>query len=121
METQEKTADVRVTHFPEGQLDAHELLRALQAIRNGDFSVRLPGEWTGLAGKIADTFNDIVIANGRLASELERVGKAVGKQGRTSHRVRCDRHTGSWGEMETSVNTLVDDLIWPTTEVTRTI
>src|SRR5207342_1064092 len=28
---------------------------------------------------------------------------------------------GAWGEMETSVNTLIDDLLWPTTEVTRVI
>ena len=30
------------------------LLGAMQAVRNGDFSVRLPGDWTGLPGKIAD-------------------------------------------------------------------
>ena len=29
--------------------------------------------------------------------------------------------SGAWGEMESSVNTLIDDLLWPTTEVTRTI
>ena len=28
---------------------------------------------------------------------------------------------GAWGEMESSVNTLIDDLLWPTTEVTRAI
>jgi hypothetical protein len=39
------------------------VLAPLQTIRNGDFSVRLPGSWTGLSGKIADTFNDIVAAN----------------------------------------------------------
>ncbi|MGC1786083.1 MAG: hypothetical protein WA718_05035, partial [Terriglobales bacterium] len=36
------------------------ILASLQTMRDGDFSVRLPGNWTGLAGKIADTFNDIV-------------------------------------------------------------
>ncbi|MFL6712076.1 MAG: HAMP domain-containing protein, partial [Sulfurifustis sp.] len=90
-------------------------------MRNGDFSVRLPAEWTGIAGKIADTFNDIVTANARLASELERVGSAVGKKGRTNQRVRCERQAGAWGAMENSVNTLIEDLLWPTTEVTRSI
>ena len=28
---------------------------------------------------------------------------------------------GAWGEMEVSVNTLIDDLLRPTTEVTRAI
>ncbi|HWV93897.1 MAG TPA: HAMP domain-containing protein, partial [Vicinamibacterales bacterium] len=98
-----------------------ELLSALQAVRDGDFSVRLPGDWTGIEGKIADTFNEIVASNARMASELERVGTVVGKQGQTRQRVKFGRPTGSWGEMEASVNTLIDDLLWPTTEVTRAL
>src|SRR5689334_22058840 len=43
--------------------DLHQMLHALQAVRIGDFSVRLPGDRTGLTGKIADTFNEIVAAN----------------------------------------------------------
>jgi len=37
--------------------DLHHMLQALQAMRVGDFSVRLPAERTSIAGKIADTFN----------------------------------------------------------------
>jgi HAMP domain-containing protein len=101
--------------------DAHALLRALHAVRDGDFSVRLPVDWTGLDGKIADTFNEIVTSNARLADELKRVGQAVGKQGKTRPRVQTHRHTGAWGEMEASVNALIDDLLWPTAEVTRAV
>ena len=102
-------------------LDQRKLLLALQAVRDGDFSVRLPSDHTGLAGKIADTFNEIVTSNQRLAQELERAGQIVGKDGQTRHRMSIDRRTGAWGAMERSVNTLIDDLLWPTTEVTRTI
>ena len=98
-----------------------ELLQALIAMRDGDFTVRLPSDWTGLNGKIADTFNEIVAANARMASELERVGTVVGKQGKTKQRVRFGRPHGAWGQMESSVNSLIDDLLWPTTEVTRTL
>ena len=80
-----------------------------------------PGDWTGLEGKIADTFNGIVAANARMASELERVGTVVGRHGKTRQRVKFDRPSGAWGEMEASVNTLIDDLLWPTTEVTRAL
>jgi HAMP domain-containing protein/CheY-like chemotaxis protein/signal transduction histidine kinase len=90
-------------------------------MRDGDFSVRLPGDWTGLAGKIADTFNDIVTANQQMAKELKRVGQVVGKEGRTRERMRFHLPKAAWGEMEVSVNTLVDDLLRPTTEVTRAI
>ncbi|HVY79912.1 MAG TPA: HAMP domain-containing protein [Steroidobacteraceae bacterium] len=98
-----------------------KLLRALQAMRDGDFSVRLPSDQTGLQGKLADTFNDIVSANQRMARELERAGQMVGKEGRTRHRVSMERRSGAWGAMEASVNTLIDDLLWPTTEMTRAI
>jgi HAMP domain-containing protein/CheY-like chemotaxis protein/signal transduction histidine kinase len=97
------------------------ILSALQTMRDGDFSVRLPVLWTGLEGKIADTFNDIIAANERMAEELNRVGLAVGKEGKTRERIRFQQIRGAWGEMEVSVNTLVEDLLRPTTEVTRAI
>ena len=97
------------------------LLAGLHAMSDGDFSVRLPGDWTGLEGKIADTFNEIVAANQTMARELKRVGQVVGKEGKTQERTRFDQSRGAWGEMEVSVNTLVDDLLRPTTEVTRAI
>ena len=72
-------------------------------------------------GKIADRFNDIVVANQEMARELERVGQVVGKEGKTRQRMRFARPRGAWGEMEVSFNTLIDDLLRPTTEVTRAI
>src|SRR4029453_12029851 len=89
----------------------HILLHGLQAMRDGDFSVRLPGNWTGLEGKIADTFNEIVAANQQMAQELQRVGQVVGKEGKTRERTRFAQSKGAWGEMEVSVNTLVEDLL----------
>src|SRR5271156_7150337 len=63
--------------------DLSVVLSSLQTMRDGDFSVRLPGNWTGVAGKIADTFNEIVTSNQQMAWELKRVGQVVGKEGRT--------------------------------------
>src|SRR5688572_33412608 len=80
-----------------GTLDMRALLRGLQAVRDGDFTVRLPSDQTGLAGKVADTFNEIVTANQQLALELERVGQVVGKEGKTRHRVSGNRRSGAWG------------------------
>src|SRR6201746_137112 len=100
---------------------AEDLLHALQAMRSGDFSVRMTGNHLGIEGKIADTFNEIVAANQRMAKQLENVGQVVGREGKTRQRVKFGLSHGAWGEMETSVNTLIDDLLWPTTEVTRAI
>src|SRR5216110_3968761 len=100
---------------------SQELLQALQAMRSGDFSVRMTGDHLGIEGKIADTFNEIVAANQRMAQQLEHVGRVVGREGKTRQRVKFGLASGAWTEMEDSVNTLIDDLVWPTTEVTRAI
>ncbi len=100
---------------------SQELLQALQAMRSGDFSVRMTGDHLGIEGKIADTFNEIVAANQRMAQQLERVGQVVGREGKTRQRVKFGLASGSWADMEGSVNTLIDDLLWPTREVTRAV
>ena len=104
-----------------GTADLTIILACLQTMRDGNFSVRLPGAWTGVEGKIADTFNEIAAANQQMAQELKRVGQVVGKEGRTRERTRFNQSRGAWGEMEVSVNMLVEDLLRPTTEVTRAI
>src|ERR1700733_7888632 len=108
--------------FTNGKPDSsQDLLHALQAMRSGDFSVRMMGNHLGIEGKIADTFNEIVAANQRMAQQLERVGQVVGREGKTRQRVKFGLASGSWADMEGSVNTLIDDLLWPTREVTRAV
>src|SRR5690348_14956346 len=108
---------------PSGAVESplHALLMAMQAVQRGDFNVRVSGDRDGLEGKLADCFNDIIEANQRMASELERIGHGVGKQGKTRQRISLFGRGGAWEGMERSVNGLIDDLLWPTTEVTRAI
>jgi HAMP domain-containing protein/signal transduction histidine kinase/CheY-like chemotaxis protein len=102
-------------------LDLDELQAVLAAVRKGDFSVRMRSTQTGLAGKIADTLNDIVELNQQMAQELDRVSLAVGKEGRIAHRAHLSGAGGSWAESVNSVNTLIADLVQPTSEVARVI
>src|SRR5438477_2829753 len=88
-------------------LDASKLLLALKAVRKGDFSVRLPENWTGLSGKVADTFNEVVEMNERLAAELARVSVVVGQHGKIDERASLGTVTGSWSDAITAVNGLV--------------
>ena len=75
--------------YANGKTDpSQQLLQALQAMRSGDFSVRMTGDHLGIEGKIADTFNEIVAANQRMAQQLERVGQVVGREGKTRQRVK---------------------------------
>jgi len=80
------------------RLDQKKLLAALSAFKRGDFSVRLPDDWTGLAGKVADTFNEVIGMNQRLARELDRIGQVVGKEGRISQRASIGDVGQCWAE-----------------------
>ncbi len=103
------------------QLDSKQLLKVLMAVKKGDFSVRMPIEYTGVAGKIADTLNDIIDLNQRMADEFARISTVVGKEGRITQRATLGAPGGSWGACVDSVNTLITDLVQPTTEMTRVI
>jgi HAMP domain-containing protein/signal transduction histidine kinase/DNA-binding response OmpR family regulator len=114
-----ETAAVALPDASSPMLDA--LLSALQAMRSGDFSVRLPRQDSRIEDKVADAFNEIVAANERMAQQLEHVGQVVGREGKIRTRVRFGLSYGAWADMETSVNTLIDDLLWPITAVTQTV
>ncbi|MDQ2673461.1 MAG: hypothetical protein M3Y40_02280, partial [Chloroflexota bacterium] len=102
-------------------LDLAELLTVLTAVRKGDFSARMPMTRTGLAGKVADALNEIIELNQDMASELDRVSIAVGKEGRITQRAQLTGAGGSWAASINSVNGLIADLVQPTSEVSRVI
>src|SRR5204862_1116401 len=71
----------------DNQVELKQLLNALITFKRGNFSVRLPADWTGLAGKVADTFNEVIAFNERMSRELESIGRVVGNVGRIGHRM----------------------------------
>ncbi|MGI9065397.1 MAG: HAMP domain-containing protein [Pyrinomonadaceae bacterium] len=102
-------------------LNTKLLLKTLVAFKKGDFSVRLPGEWTGEAGKIADTLNDIIELSDKTTKEVERVSRVVGKEGKIMHRASVPAAGGSWLRLVDSTNLLIDDMARPTSEMARVI
>src|SRR2546428_5914450 len=102
-------------------LNTKLLLKVLVAYKKGDFSVRLPGEWTGEAGKIADTLNDIIELSDKTAKEVERVSRVVGKEGKIMHRAAVPAASGAWLRLVDSTNLLIDDMARPTSEMARVI
>src|SRR5689334_10059654 len=98
-----------------------QLLAALLSLREGDFAVRLPSDLTGVNGKIADIFNDIAVVSERRARETSRVCRSVGKEGKLKQRMSVPGAVGGWADEVAGINTLIDDLVWPTTEVTRAV
>ena len=104
-----------------GQVNSVELLSALVAIKNGDFTVRLPLSWTGVGGKVADCFNEVAELMSHSTSELSRVSRVVGKEGKIQERLSLGLVTGAWAERVHSVNTLIDCLAHPVSETARVI
>ena len=93
---------------------SRSLLSAMLLLKQGDFSVRMPSDLTGVNGKIADAFNDIALVSERRARETSRVTQAVGKAGKLKQRMNIAGLTGGWASEVDAINTLIDDLVWPT-------
>src|SRR5437660_298025 len=123
-----KTTSVSIAHPANGsrfngenQFELKQLLNALIAFKHGSFSVRLPADWTGLAGKVADTFNEVIAINERMSRELERIGRVVGKEGRIGQRISLGVVSEGWADSIGCINTLIGDLVHPTSEMARVI
>ncbi|MCC2958499.1 response regulator [Massilia sp. IC2-477] len=103
------------------QLDVKLLLTTLMALKKGDFSARLPSDWTGVSGKIADTLNDIIETKQKMVETVTDVSRVVGREGHLTQRADLPGVVGGWATIISSVNTLIDDLVRPTTEMARVI
>ncbi|MFJ6196651.1 HAMP domain-containing protein [Micromonospora sp. NPDC092111] len=97
-----------------------ELAEALRRVGRGDFKVRLPRR-AGTAGEVADAFNDVVALQERQHLDLRRISRVVGRDGRLTERLDEEGLDGSWAEGQRAVNSLIDDLGRPTTEIARVI
>src|SRR5438128_2145494 len=102
-------------------LDRKGLLSALRAFKKGDFSVRLPMDLIGIDGEIAQVLNEVVEVNEKVTDEFARIRDEVGREGQINQRVRLPAATGSWSDCVDSVNTLIGDLVRPTSEIARVI
>src|SRR5881394_2800082 len=102
-------------------VDPGALLRTLRAFKKGDFSVRLRQRYTGVAGEIVDTLNELIELAGGMSGEFDRISKVVGKEGRLAQRATIRDAGGEWSSCIESVNALIADLVQPTTEVGRVI
>jgi len=97
------------------------LLGSLLALKKGDFTKRLPLNWEGIPGKIADVFNEVMEVNERMAKELERISRVVGKEGKINQRASIGDVSGAWEHSIGLINSLIGDLVQPTSEMARVI
>src|SRR6266550_3799268 len=101
-------------------IDHKVALRVLASVQRGDFSARMPTEWSGSAGKVAAAINDIIESNQRLEREIRRLNRNVGKEGQVKG-AQIGHAGGAWAATLDAVNDLVEDLAQPNTEIARVI
>src|SRR5882762_1449193 len=100
---------------------SRRMLATMVAFRDGNFSVRLPSDWEGIDGEIAAVFNQALSYEDQLSREVERLSRIVGREGRLTQRMSVPGAIGGWAAKADCFNTLLDDLVRPTTEISRTI
>jgi HAMP domain-containing protein len=108
------TAEIKKT-------DLQELLEALRSARDGGTGVRLSAQKSGVMGDLAKAFNGLAERREGLTDELSRVSRVIGREGRMTERAQLKSAKGTWADSITAVNSMIDDLVRPTIEVSRVL
>ncbi len=103
------------------KIDLKGLLSVLLEVKNGNFNVRMPLDETGLKGKVCDVLNEIIDMNDLMMNEFVKAGTIIGKQGKLTHRLHIPKAKGSWNKGVEALNSLMSDLIQPTTQIAYVI
>ena len=102
-------------------MQLRRVLDAMQAMRDGNFRRRLPVSSDGLLGELAAAYNDIAERQQHLASELSRVRRVAGRDGKHTERLRPGVGEGGWATAIEAANGLVADLVRPTGALARVV
>ncbi|MFJ2822167.1 HAMP domain-containing protein [Streptomyces toxytricini] len=93
-----------------GEPELRLLLAGLTAVRDGDFGIRLPAEADGLLGEISTVFNGMVDQLSLFTSEVTRVAREVGTEGRLGGQAQVPGVSGTWEDLTDSVNAMAGNL-----------
>src|ERR1041384_2852311 len=93
-----------------GEPELRQLLAGLAAVRGGDFGIRLPDDANGLLGEIATVFNGMVDQLSLFTSEVTRVAREVGSEGRLGGQAQVPGVSGTWEDLTDSVNAMAGNL-----------
>jgi HAMP domain-containing protein len=90
--------------------DTRILLQVLLAIKQGDLSIRLPSEWVGLNGEIAGTVNQLIDQLSLFSTEVIRVAREVGTEGKLGGQAKVKGVSGTWKDLTDNVNHMATNL-----------
>jgi signal transduction histidine kinase/HAMP domain-containing protein/ActR/RegA family two-component response regulator len=87
-----------------------QLLEGLTAVRGGDFRTRLPHTGDPLMDEIASVFNSMTDQLALFTSEVTRVAREVGTEGKLGGQAQVPGVAGTWKDLTESVNAMADNL-----------
>src|SRR5580704_10597836 len=86
------------------------LLGGLTAVRGGDFGTRLPHTGDPLMDEIATVFNSMTDQLALFTSEVTRVAREVGTDGKLGGQAQVPGVAGTWKDLTDSVNAMAGNL-----------
>ncbi|HEX9040850.1 MAG TPA: HAMP domain-containing protein [Trebonia sp.] len=89
-----------------------QLLAGLTAVRGGDFSTRLALTGDPLVDEIAAVFNRMADQLDQFTSEVTRVAREVGTEGKLGGQANVPGVSGTWKDLTESVNAMAGNLTW---------
>jgi signal transduction histidine kinase/CheY-like chemotaxis protein/HAMP domain-containing protein len=89
-----------------------QLLAGLTAVRGGDFGTRLALTGDPLVDEIAAVFNRMVDQLHQFTSEVTRVAREVGTDGKLGGQANVPGVSGTWKDLTESVNAMAGNLTW---------
>ena len=105
----------------DSRYEVEHLIEVLKAVKQGDFTIRFEYSKHGILSRVGELLNDVIGLNEHMSSELVRVSKVVGQEGKMHERASVGATRGAWAASMASVNQLIADLVSPTNEVARVI
>ena len=87
-----------------------QLLHGLKAVRDGDFGTRLPRVGDVLMDEMSDVFNGMVDQLSLFTSEVTRVAREVGTDGKLGGQATVPGVSGTWKDLTDSVNAMAGNL-----------
>jgi len=106
--TQTEPAGTESSKDTEKQLKA--LLEALEAVRNGDLSIRLEKKTEDVFGELAESYNGMLDILNPFANEVTRVAKEVGSEGILGGQAKVEDVSGIWKDLTDNVNIMAANL-----------
>src|ERR1700723_4156546 len=92
------------------QEQMQQLLAGMTAVRGGDFSIRLPDGADPLMNEIAEVFNAMNEQLGVFTSEVTRVAREVGTDGKLGGQAEVPAVAGTWKDLTDNVNVMAANL-----------